>query len=176
MGRFSCTFDEAQQFLVHNPVFSASKTRAGLWENLEQFLDQYLFLDDKYNAGGRLLDRMWLGGSFASDRVDPRNVDLTLFLDSEVQDSIKGNEGASLFKRSRGSFQRQFSVSPLVVPYRPVVHVFQMDQIDDLDRDYLADRGRWDDWWQRLRSGDPSDLSPTVATCRARRGYLEVIL
>lgn len=181
VGRHSLEPDEARALLVENARFDASTTRVGLWDDLERFLSKFYELEETLakaqpsTSFEPLVDRMWLGGSFASAKRDPRNVDLTLFLNKQVKDAIKGLPGARLFKRTRDHFQNNYRVSPLFVDYMPVPNVFQMDLFNEEDRAYFIQRGIWDDWWQRDRDPHGSG-APTVSSCIPRRGYLEVAL
>lgn len=177
LGRYSTTPDRAKACLVDNPQFASSTTRSALWENLETYLAEFLYLENKYSQilSGPLLDRVWLGGSFVSTKLDPRNVDVTLIINKEAKDAVKGKPGAGLFARSRASVLSEYNVSPLYLNYRPVVSVFKLDELEDDEKSYLAARGAWDDWWQRRRQ-DGQRQEPTLETCAPRRGYLEVVL
>jgi hypothetical protein len=175
VGRYSCTPEEAQDQLVADPRFANSRTRAELWRNLEKYLAQFFALEDKYAdvLPAPLLDRVWLGGSFVSAKLDPRNVDATLIVNQEARTALRGKPGVGLFARSRDSVLAEYKVSRLFLNYEPVVHVFRLNEMEDSERNYLAGRGAWDDWWQRRR-GDGKPEGPTVETCAPRRGYLEV--
>lgn len=176
VGRYSCSPEEAHTQLVEAPRFNNSQTRADLWENFERYLSRFFHLEEKY-AGilpVPLLDRVWLGGSFVSAKLDPRNVDATLLINSAAKDALRGKPGVGLFTKSRDSVLAEYKVSRLFLNYEPVVHVFRLNEMEDSERNYLAGRGAWDDWWQRRRNdGDPE--GPTVDTCPPRRGYLEVV-
>ncbi|KPN16319.1 DUF6932 family protein [Arthrobacter sp. Edens01] len=177
LGRYSTSPDQARAVLVDDPQFASSATRPGLWENLETYLAEFLYLEEKYAhlLPGPLLDRIWLGGSFVSTKLDPRNVDVTLIINKEAKDVLKGRQGAGLFTRSRASVLSKYGVSPLYLNYKPVVSVFKLDELEDDERTYLAARGAWDDWWQRRRQSGLQQ-EPTLESCVPRRGYLEVVL
>lgn len=178
VGRYSCTPEEAQNRLVHDPTFSNSTTRAELWSQFERYIAQFFALEERYAASldVPLLDRVWLGGSFVSAKLDPNNVDATLVINREAKDALRGKPGAGLFTRSRASVEREFNVSPLFLNYEPVVHVFRLDELEESHRSYLATRGAWDDWWQRLRGDDVLDPGLSANTCAPRRGYVEVVM
>ncbi len=130
---------------------------------------------DRLDRG--LLVQMWIGGSFASTKLDPRNIDVTLFIDVEQRNKLSGLEGSGKLRKlmkSRDRIARNYGVSPMFVDYRAVANVFQPDQMTTEDRDYFLGRGIWDDWWQRTRSSD--DQPPTHESAASRRGYLEVRL
>jgi hypothetical protein len=176
VGRYSCSPDEAHARLVTDPRFGNSGTRSDLWLHFERYLARFFALEEQYAdvLPGPLLERVWLGGSFVSAKLDPRNVDATLLINQNAKNALKGKPGAGLFTRSRDSVLEEFKVSPLFLNYQPVVNVFRLDELEESDRTYLAARGAWDDWWQRLRAdGEPQ--GPSLETCAPRRGYLEVV-
>lgn len=176
-GRYGCALEDAEALLVGSSAFAGSATRAQLWDGLEKFLTEFAALEDKYHdrISGPLLDRAWLGGSFVSSKLSPRNVDLTLFVHSDVVEQLRGLPGAGIFKKSRDTWKQKYGVSPLISYYRPVANIFRMDHIGDADREYFTDRGRWDDWWQRRRLSEDERV-PSAESAVARRGYLEVAL
>lgn len=180
-GRPCITVDEAEAALVGDPHFATSKTRADIWTKLLEHLGLFVDLENRFQAelnGDSLLSHMWLGGSFVSDKLDPRNLDMTLFVDVEARNKIKGLPGAGtltkLINMSRSSALKRYLVSPIFVNYHKVPHLFDRSQFTTEEADYFLERGRWDDWWQRVRTG--SDRSPTIDSCFPRRGYLEVTL
>ncbi|KUR65336.1 hypothetical protein JM67_05685 [[Arthrobacter] sp. ATCC 21022] len=176
VGRYSCTPEEAQQRLVHDPGFKNSSTRVDLWLNFERYIAKFFALEEKYQdiLTAPVLDRVWLGGSFVSAKLDPNNVDATLIINRGAKDALRGKAGTGLFARSRDSVKDEFGVSPLFLYYEPVVHVFRLDGLEESHRTYLATRGTWDDWWQRVRAEDDRGLSE--GTCLPRRGYVEVVM
>ncbi|MDP9936833.1 hypothetical protein J2T11_003201 [Paenarthrobacter nicotinovorans] len=176
VGRYSCSPEDARAALVEDPRFQTSQTRADIWSNFERYLSLFFALEEKYAdvLPMPLIDRIWLGGSFVSAKLDPRNVDATLHINRAAKEALKGKPGVGVFARSRGSVLEEFKVSRLFLDYEPVVHVFRLDQLEESQRSYLAGRGAWDDWWQRRR-GDGEREAPTLETCPPRRGYLEVV-
>jgi hypothetical protein len=176
VGRYSCSPEDAEAALVSDARFANSQTRRDLWNHFERYLARFFSLEDTYAdvLPVPLLERVWLGGSFVSAKLDPRNVDATLLINQEAKNALKGRPGAGIFTRSRDSVVAEYKVSPLFLNYKPVVHVFQLDQLEESDKTYLAERGAWDDWWQRLRA-DGEKAGPSLDTCAPRRGYLEVV-
>lgn len=175
VGRYSCTPEEAHSQLVADARFANSQTRAQLWQNLEKYLALFFGLERQYEdiLTAPLLDRVWLGGSFVSAKLDPRNVDATLIVNQEAKKTLRGKAGVGLFTRSRESVLAEYGISRLFLNYEPVVHVFRLNELEDSEKNYLAGRGAWDDWWQRRR-GEGEREAPTLETCAPRRGYLEV--
>jgi hypothetical protein len=183
-GRTRVTFDEARALLVEHPRFAHSTTRPGLWERLIDYVTRFLALEADHKDlldGQPLVQFLWLGGSFVSGKVDPRNIDLTVALDTELRDRLKGKSYTGWL---RAAFEREkiladYSISPLHLPYRAVASPFRPQQLDVADQQYLLTRGAWDDWWQRRRATISTGVvsgPPTRDTAKAARGYLEVIL
>lgn len=175
-GRYSCTLTDAEDLLVHHPDFQGSTTRSAIWNNLFDFLAAFTAVEEKHKASlpGPLIDRIWLGGSFVSKKLDPNNADCTLWLNGEVVQALKGREGSGLLGKSRDHWLRTYGVSALIAHFYPVVKVFDERKLTSHELDYLRDRGRWDDWWQRTRA--PGIGETVLASVPAKRGYLEVKL
>lgn len=176
-GRYSCTRVEAYELLVANPLFANSSTRSKLWESLQTFLSEFVYLEEQHKAflPGRLLERVWFAGSFVSAKVDPRNTDVTLVLHQDAMRAVRGKPGAGILKKSRAHWLDKYSVSPVALEYRPVASPFQNRGLTQEELRYYQDRGSWDDWCQRTRDSGPR-RPPDLATAVPRRGYLEVVL
>jgi len=181
LGRYSVSAAEAESLLVKAPEFENSKTRTRLWTGLRGYLEGFLALEDGYASvldGLPLIHRLWLGGSFVSAKLDPRNIDATLLIDVRAERAIRGRPGSkwmtTAFKRD--SIKREFGVSPVRVGYLPVSHVFRPGLMSPEAQTYFMERGVWDDWWQRCRLPDQTDRSPSEASAAPARGYLEVRL
>ncbi|WP_405783195.1 hypothetical protein OG512_30390 [Streptomyces sp. NBC_01378] len=180
-GRYQVDLDDAQAFLVSAPIFAESVTRPGLWEGLERYLVRFWSLDERYAeplGSLALVDRLWLGGSFVSSRVNPANIDVTVFIDHDAEKVVRNREGARWLTDAfqRDAVKDEFGLSPLRVRYVKVPSPFKTKELTQDDRHYYGDRGAWDDWWQRRRASDQVKDGPTVETAAARRGYLEVTL
>lgn len=179
-GRYQTDFYEVHARYVVAPEFDGSETRPVVWEGLVAYLAEW----DATTAGlvpylpGPLLLRVWLGGSFVSAKVDPGNADVTLVLSADAVRAAKGQEGSGRIARltDRADMLRRFLVSPVVLRYERVPHVFRPEALDPVQREYLATRGAWDDWWQRVRPAGGPKGPPTLDTTSAVRGYLEVTL
>lgn len=181
LGRYQVDLEGAEAFLVLASEFEESTTRRPLWEGLERYLVRFWDLDEHFaeRLGGEcLVDRLWLGGSYVSGRLDPDNVDATVFVNYEAEQAIRGLPGSrwltDAFQREK--MKADFGLSPLRLSYRRVVSPFNTKNLLLPDRDYYRDRGAWDDWWQRRRASDQVKDAPTLETVRPVRGYLEVTL
>ncbi|WP_030152750.1 DUF6932 family protein [Streptomyces sp. NRRL S-244] len=180
-GRYQVDLDRAREFLVEHHRFSESLTRAPLWEGLERYLIRFWALEDQHStrlAGSTLIDRLWLGGSYVSHRVNPDNIDLTVIIDHEAEQRVRNQLGARWLTDAfqRESIKTEFGLSPIPMRYVRVASPFKKRELDQKDRQYYSDRGAWDDWWQRRRASDHIKDGPTVETAVASRGYLEVTL
>ncbi|MFD7732199.1 MULTISPECIES: DUF6932 family protein [Kitasatospora] len=182
-GRHQVDIEEARDFLVDAPRFRSSATREVLWSGFERFLTCFLALEethrDALEGQPSLIHCIWLGGSYVSSKLDPRNIDATFFMDVEVEDVLRGKEGAGWLTKafkSWQSMQTEYGVTPLRVGYRRVATVFRPGEHSAVEQEYFRDRGRWDDWWQRRRLDPPAGPHPTVESAVPVRGYLEVTL
>ncbi|MFG2977342.1 DUF6932 family protein [Streptomyces sp. NPDC048331] len=182
LGRHSVSLGEAESVLVSAPEFRDSATRAELWDGLISYIDLFLTLEDTYAEalnGIPLIHRMWLGGSFVSMKRAPRNIDITLLIDTDAERAVRGRPGSKWLTtafKSRDSMRAKFGVSPVRIGYRRVAHVFEPERFTPDERTYFTERGVWDDWWQRCRLPDPADRSPSAHSAAPARGYLEVRL
>ncbi|MFE1872376.1 DUF6932 family protein [Streptomyces sp. NPDC059496] len=181
-GRHSVSLGEAESMLVRGPEFQESATRTALWEGLISYIDRFLTLEGAYAEalnGMPLIHRMWLGGSFVSTKLDPRNVDTTLLIDTDAERAVRGRPGSKWLTtafQSRDRMREKFGVSPVRIGYRRVAHVFQPESFTPDERTYFTERGVWDDWWQRCRLSDQADRTPSERSAAPARGYLEVRL
>lgn len=180
-GRIRLTLLEAERWFVDQPCFADSTSRADIWAGLIEYLGEFVRLEDIYESelGGLELVRfLWLGGSFVSRQKDPRNLDLCVAVDSIAKERLFGRPGSGWLTRAfhRDRCLDNYRLSPLLLPYRPVVSPFKSHELERPDIDYLRERGSWDDWFQRLRDPGKSEGAPTLSTVPARRGYVEVVL
>lgn len=181
-GRVRVPFDEAEALLVEDAAFHESTTRRDLWAGLEEYVARFLALEEAHgdHLGGRqLLHYLWLGGSFVSTELNPRNIDLTVCLDGTARGALRGKSGAAWLTEAfkRESIKRKYGLSPIEMLHYPVASVFRPDTLEEHERTYLQRRGGWDDWWQRCRlTGEGAARHPTVESSVARRGYVEVTL
>lgn len=183
-GRVQLTLLAVEQSWVS--AIPTSTTRPALWEQFKNYLGKFAHVEREalsqgwLDNGESLVNYVWLGGSFISDKDDPDNIDVTVFLNGRSMKKIRGKPGcgwvnSKAFSRKELARSNEFSgISPIRVDYYPVVSIFQLGEISPEEHDYLTKRGAWDDWWQRLRDKDCD--SPTESSSASRRGYVEVIL
>ncbi len=179
-GRYRCSLTEVHDRFVLAPDMRPSEARPALWSGLLAYLGAWrdagtclaTHLDDR-----PLVKSVWLAGGFTSGQHEPGNVDLTVILDGAAADLCKGKPGAGVIRSlsDRDDMLKQFRVSACVIRYRYVRSPFRLQSLGGSPEvDYLAQRGAFDDWWQRTRpAGLPKD-EPTEQTSHWTRGYLEV--
>jgi hypothetical protein len=173
--------DTAHDLLVADQRFARSRTRSELWDNLTEYLllfDQPVRLNPKASLGRPIIRQLWLAGSFVSTKIDPQDIDLTVFTDAEVIAALKTKPGAKWITQAfhRQKIQDEFRLDPYRVDYRAVPHVFQPAGMTREEQEYFRDRGRYDDWWQRRHPPAVDKQAPTIDSCVPARGYLEVTL
>ncbi|SIQ40534.1 hypothetical protein CAFEA_10980 [Corynebacterium afermentans subsp. afermentans] len=183
-GRVRMCLDDVRQEWVDK--FPDRAARLALWGKFQNYLAHFADIEQKAIDSGWLDDDeeiikyVWLGGSFISDKIAPRNLDVTVFLNGPALEKLKGKKGSGwvrnkAFARDSLSKDANFSgISPIRVDYYPVKSVFHLSELGNAERNYLLERGAWDEWWQRLR--DSHTDAPTESSAATRRGYVEVIL
>ncbi len=166
VGRFQCTMDEAQAAFVDAPRFAESTTRADVWNRIQALLQELAALRARVPS-------MFLSGSFTTATLDPADGDISPLIDvSRIQ--------------SDGTWR---AVSELLDRAKPTLHldvlpVFWVPEAlgsaaalagSPQARQYVCDRGRWDDFWQRYV---PKLERDPFARAHAfpKRGYVEVIV
>lgn len=181
-GRYGCSLGEVRDRFVLAGDMQPSDSRPALWSGLLAYLGAWRDADATlapHLDGRPLVKAVWLAGGFVSGQHEPSNVDLSVLLDGAAVDLCRGRPGAGVVRSlsDRDDMLRRFQVSPCVVRYRYVRSPFRLQSLGGSPQlDYLAQRGAFDDWWQRTRpSGQPKD-EPTEQTSHWTRGYLEVRL
>lgn len=179
-GRYQVDADEARTLLVEQERFADSTTRQEIWNGFERYMGRFFRLDEHFSdilRGQSLVHGVWLGGSFVSSRLNPRNADLTVFVNDAAAQAIKGKPRAGWMTRAftRIHTEKEYLLSALEVRYQPVRSPFDLDVLEHTELEYLRQRGAWDDWWQRCRPAGQKD-APTLESAAPTRGYLEVTL
>lgn len=181
-GRYRLGMDQVWDLLVDAPEFKGSSTRPRLWDGLTEYVLTFERVQDRFAQlldGCAIIHHLWLGGSFVSGKLNPRDMDLTVFTDARALEAIKGRAGSGWIKDAfrRDQVRRQYRLEPHQVRYVAVPHVFRPQEFTAEAIEYFRDRGRYDDWWQRCRvPGAADEDEPTVESAVPARGYLEVTL
>jgi len=182
LGRYSASVAEVQARFVDDPMFAGSPTRLDCWRGLSTYLALWSQYQKQVVAaleGAPLVKCFWLAGSFISDRVDPNNIDLTLFVNGEALDRAK-SAGLPVTRplerlSNRSSALTRYRVSPIIIQYRYFRSPFP-GNFDPTEAEYMRLRGGFDDFWSRLRQEGQDKQAPSRETGDWKRGYLEVIL
>ncbi|WP_434450088.1 DUF6932 family protein [Lentzea sp. E54] len=180
-GRFRLSWDEARELLVDNPLFAGSQSRSELWRGLTRYIARFFELQDRYEDlldGRQLALFVWIGGSFASKKVDPRQLDLSIAIDVLARRALAKQPGVGWLNEAtnRSHCVKNYGVSPIEIPFVVVPSPFRSDQLGLDEQSYLRERGAWDDWWQRIRTPGVVNCPPSEETAGTARGYLEVTL
>lgn len=176
-GRHPCTLDDIERSLVNGQVFEASTMRRDLFKGFVRYLAEWEGVQEVLGAPRAFLHAVWIGGSFASQEVNPNDIDVSPLIDAPLASSFHGRPGVKRIEkliRHRPSIRDKYGVDVFPIAWHPVVHVLNESTWDNVHREYLTDRGKFDDFWQRCRVNG-SD-TPSEESCVSRRGYLEVRL
>lgn len=167
MGRHRCDLTEFQQSFVADAAFKTSAVRQEIYGDLAQVVELFRsFAND-------LIEVVWIGGSFTSSKTDPGDIDCLFVLDQTVFNGLSKTQQAKLLKLKRKDYVREkfgLKVEPFILVREEFENPWEKDWVADKAVHYLAARGAWDDWWQRIRNDNGGSSSKPV------RGYLEVTL
>lgn len=160
-GRFCVSMGEVEKRFVADEKFKASKTRAQVWSDFNDLLD--LIRRKKVRVPAA-----FLGGSFVTNKADPSDVDAALIIDMS---RISNPATIAALKKIVQDPKKSpgLKVDALVIQWHP-------DGTENGGNpSYFAQRGKWDDFWQRKvakANRVPSQRSHAMPV----RGYLEVII
>jgi predicted nucleotidyltransferase len=167
-GRYAANLADVHSAFVTSERFIDSATRARLWAEWEQ----HRAIVDAETGG---VARIWLCGSFVSDKLDPDDVDVTYFLRADVYNRLGRDEFMSLDDLTDRTW---------CVEHRMRVHAHVVRLPDDMEfwqmvpgtfpaviNDSFRDIGFYDELWQFTRRSSPNDGEAV-----SRRGYVEVLL
>ncbi|GIJ26098.1 hypothetical protein Vqi01_12600 [Micromonospora qiuiae] len=183
-GRYLLDLDEVKAAFVEAEIFQSSTTRRDCWQGLLNYLQMWRSFEDRLGqtvGDEGLIISLWLGGSFISTvKLDPRNVDLVVFIDGGAltradEQGIRHKTQISKLT-SRGHLERLLRVTPTVVPYYYPGTPWQRDPYGGDQQQYLVMRGCLDDWWTRTRPEGEARGAPTPESGKWVRGYVEVRL
>ncbi|ASW99448.1 hypothetical protein CKJ56_04910 [Mycobacterium intracellulare subsp. chimaera] len=165
LGRYPATVDEIRQTFVDNKA----ARRQEVW--------------DDWNKATALLRShvpvcaVWLSGSFLTQKDEPDDVDCVYWVeDTEISRARLNRVSAAVIDifAQKDALRNLVGlrVDTFIVPWHcspdPAVATIATAS-------YFQNRGHWDDFWQRMRSG-AKGAQAVRADALPRRGYLEVIL
>lgn len=173
IGRQRCTLDCVEAEFVSAPKFAGSTTRRKVWEDFEAALE-LLKSAVKVHA-------VWLAGSFISAKLDPNDIDAVFVINARDL----GRRAAADQQVVASFIDRVSTGSGTVAPKHGLKvdsFLLHWSPIPDLDLKnnanhmiYAANRGYWDDFWCRNRTGQKYHPS-TWKDALPSRGYLEVMV
>lgn len=161
-GRHRCTLDHVRA------EFGTNSDRINILDELDQAIALLRTAVDPICA-------IWISGSFISGKPDPSDIDVVFVIEDAVLDAAKAADPVNVqllnrFADGRGLKPLGLRVDAYTLGWRVNPELGPRDQ---QDHNYLRDRGHWDDFWQRKRSG----MNPRVRQdALPLRGYLEVML
>lgn len=176
-GRYRASLDEVHDRFVGHPQFAASTTRTTIWDGFLDYLAAWLDAQEGVGSG-RILQAVWLAGSFISSTCDPDDLDITPVVDRDALVAVQGRPGSKRLRKligHREAVVARFRVEPFVLEWVPTTSVLRPTAVNSPVRDYLERRGALDDWWQRVRPHGEKG-APVAEGAVPRRGYLEVAL
>lgn len=168
-GRHAITLSDVYDTLVQAPQFSNSTTRKELWSEWEH----HRLIITAYTGE---IERIWLAGSFASNKLNPPDIDTTYLIRAEVFDRLNGEDLEMLADATDKSWciEHDMRIDPYLIrmpenlPFRNLTP----STFNTKTSDSFRDIGLYDEVWQRVH---PSLLGENETTS-ARRGYVEVLL
>ncbi|PPF83779.1 hypothetical protein C5E07_09810 [Pseudoclavibacter sp. RFBJ3] len=174
VGRFPSTIDSLEGAFVDAERFTESSTRGPIFED-------FLGAIDIISAFGEgLIESLWVGGSFVTDKLDPDDIDCLFVLNQEAFDAISSNgKRTKLRKFNKKNYMRETTglrVESFLMVRLPFAQPWLSGGVHPDVQTYTQLRGAWDDWWLRTRTGETADEPPRIESAHPRRGYLEVTL
>lgn len=174
-GRFTCDLDEFERTFVLAAQFASSAKRASLFGDFLAALG----LVQAIMPGG--VERVWIGGGFTSDKLDPSDIDATFLISEPVHEALDDDARERLEALlTHGGFKADgigLSVDGFMLVRRQVANPWTADGgVRLAATPYLVRRGAWDDWWSRHRVHGTAAEKPKVEDAPPRRGYVEVII
>jgi hypothetical protein len=154
-----------------------SETRKPLFAGLLRYIADWQDATTRTGSTMPLLRVLWVAGSFASNTVNPGDIDLTPLIDGPAADEVRGKPGSKAIKilsSHRERLKDRYGLEVFPVRWYPVLHPLAVTPLSNDELMYTSDRGKFDDFWERCRV-DGSDV-PSKDGCESRRGYLEVRL
>lgn len=160
-GRFCASVDDVHQRFVTDGVYAGSTTREQVWSDFMDLVDLIRRLRVRVPAA-------FLGGSFVTSKMDPSDVDAALIFDASRITSpptfAQVNKVVTEAKVVNG-----LQVDAFLIPWHPD------GTLDGGRPDYLRERGKWDDFWQR-KVAKADRYPPQRSHSMPVRGYVEVII
>lgn len=168
LGRFGVTLDEIKRDFVDADRFSNSITRKQIWQ-------------DFWSATAGLRSvvpviSVWVGGSFLTDKLDPDDIDLVYWCQDTLVNQVSDPQDRELLQLFATNQVRAKTGLRVDTRYCQWYLFPEADRSTCLEhQQYVYQRGFWDDFWMRRRTGAKGD-PPQLADALPKRGYFEVEL
>jgi hypothetical protein len=160
-GRFCASFDDVEKWYVTDEAYEGSSTRKQVWSDFATLLDLIKRLRVRVPA-------VFLGGSFVTSKLDPPDIDVALLVDmSRISSAATFGKVEKIVATTKSDLSLE--VDSFLIRWHP-----DGSQVGG-DPRYLAQRGSWDDFWQR-KVPMPDRIPPQRAHAMPVRGYLEVMI
>ncbi|MGB3708927.1 DUF6932 family protein [Gordonia sp. (in: high G+C Gram-positive bacteria)] len=173
VGRFGCTLEEVHSRFVAAETFTDSETRSDLWDGLVKYLAEWETINARSEV--LVLERIWIGGSFASSELNPSDVDVSPILGAAALAAARSARCSKRIKKlieHRDGVRRHYGVEPFVIEREPLTSILTK-RLSAAEYEYIATRGLFDDFWMRRHARGPKQ-GLSEDTAQPRRGYLEV--
>lgn len=173
-GRFPCTLEELEDEFVDHERFRDSSSR-------DEIFGHFLSAVELLNSfDSSLIENVWVGGSFVTDRIDPDDIDCLFVLSGPVYDALPSNNKRNQVKQfnRKGWLRERYGlrVESFLLVRVPFANPWDRGGVHVDAAPYAQVRGAWDDWWLRTRTGETADEEPRIESAEPRRGYMEVTL
>lgn len=169
VGRYPCTAEEVhQRFVIEAPGARTSR-RSVIWSDWQEA--------QAYVSERVPVHRAWFGGSFVSGATDPQDLDVVLVIDGDAFEALAGEikaEVAVFAMGPGGKDLHNLLLDSFIIRHATVLKPGRRGTDERADLYYWT-RGRWDDFWQRIKTEGIDDAAHARAA-RPQRGYLEVVL
>jgi len=168
LGRFNVNMSDVKARYVDAPEWASSTSRVEIWSHFESATAELR----------RIVPTawVWIGGSFISSKLDPDDIDVVYWCEDRLVDLVTNPTDKAildLFARSQVRAATGLRVDARYCAWHVRPEAGVQNTIEH--HTYTMQRGFWDDFWLRMRSGAKGD-PPVRDDAFPLRGYLEVIL
>lgn len=160
-GRYCVSMDDVEARFVAGAEYEGSNTREEVWTDFNVLLDLIRQLRVRVPAA-------FLGGGFVTSALDPSDVDAAIIVDtSRITSQSTFAEISKIIDNPKGRLNLR--VDAFLIRWHPDGTEVGGDPM------YLAQRGKWDDFWQR-KVAKADRNPPQRSHAMPVRGYLEVLI
>ncbi|MFF7966319.1 DUF6932 family protein [Streptomyces sp. NPDC007903] len=166
-GRYAMQPADFERRFVTGEEFADSVTRSQIWAEWNEHLT---FL---HTVTGNKISRAWISGSFVSAKTNPKDIDVTYFIESSDYEALDEDERTIIQNLIdvKWCLQKRLRIDPYLIPARGSMKYWELERQDLFSpaaRESFLLTGLYDEVWGRVK-GQEDGLS-------IRRGYVEVLL